>query len=269
MTVHFGYTGIDPDELDDGPILETVLVEPQEPGSSPVIIQLTERDIVRDEAPRKIALNDPEALARLDSLTSQAKQILQQVESSVWDLGNVLAPIRNERLFLARGYKSFKAFCQAELPFDDRLARLYIDFATFFSRQEFLELRYARARALITYLRATPEDDSYRDLKGHALRHGRARGKLLEMATVAEIEEAARGEAGKLAPETVIPDGIASIVENLQRALGDASRVGLSQSPKAGDQPAEIAIDLKRVRVSELRAVALKLLEFAEQLNPS
>ncbi|MEQ9279451.1 MAG: hypothetical protein RLN83_08125 [Balneola sp.] len=58
-------------------------------------------------------------------LRDEALQVHGQIEGAFWQLATALSRIKNDKLFLALGYTSFKGYCKDTLPFGVRNAYHY------------------------------------------------------------------------------------------------------------------------------------------------
>jgi len=58
-------------------------------------------------------------------LRDEALQVHGQIEGAFWQLATALARIKNEKLYLALGFDSFRGYCESTLPFKVRNAYNY------------------------------------------------------------------------------------------------------------------------------------------------
>lgn len=114
-----------------------------------------------------------------------------------YDIGIECKAIRDRQLFKARGYPSFKAFAEKELPFTRESALQLVSIVEKHSRQEYEQIGYTKLRLIA----AVPDAALKQELL-EAAKQGASRTELAERVTRAsQRPEGPGGAAAKVLPE--------------------------------------------------------------------
>lgn len=154
------------------------------------------------------ALNDPAALARLAKIETDYAALAASDNRDRFRMGVTIGPVRFERLYLSRNFKTFAEYCKKVLHIERSLAIALTDEAKAYSEAQFLRLGESHARLGMLLLKATPEADTVADLEGMKLRFGSGKGKGFLDATFRELLEDIAGERGKGHAPHPAPPGV-------------------------------------------------------------
>ena len=125
---------------------------------------------------------------RGDALVNKALALKDRIARDFWQLGRVLASMRDERVHTALGFDSFEALATQRLAIPKTTAWKLMMVAEQLPRAKAIELGVEKAYALIAYTKATPEADSARALAAADATIG---GRRLSQASVKEVGAAA------------------------------------------------------------------------------
>ena len=152
--------------------------------------------------------------ALAQKLVADIKRLVGKVARDFWELGRALKTMRDKKLHAALGYDSFEAMVDGEKLVSDTLAYKLITVVENVPKREAVRLGYEKAAALVSYVKATPEDDSAAELaKADAL----IGGKRVSKSSVRDLE--ARKQAVRAKADATKPKGAVA----LARAKADAA----------------------------------------------
>ena len=139
---------------------------------------------------------------RGEALLEQAIALKAKIARDFWELGRVLAAMRNEGVATALGFASLEALADARLGMKKSTLWKLVAVAEQLPRAEAVRLGVEKAYALVAYAKATPEDDS-----AAALAKGGATidGKPLARVTVKELRGAGAAAKPKRPPTLAEP----------------------------------------------------------------
>jgi hypothetical protein len=180
-------------------------------------------------------------------LIADIRQQLGRVARTFWELGRALKTMRDKKLHGALGYASFEAMVDGEKLGSDTLAYKLITVVENVPKREAVRLGYEKAAALVSYVKATPEEDSAAELARSDALIG---GKRLSKSSVREVEahkQAVKAKAAASKPKTAA---------EVARAKADAALLKRvkSQLAEAGLRKATIAIRGSKVVIEVERA---------------
>lgn len=116
----------------------------------------------------------------LDSTLERIHQLKRNAVGLSYDIGIECRAIRDKQLFKARGYSSFKAFAEKELPFTRESALQLVAIVEKHSRDDYAKIGYAKMRVI-----AAVSDAGVKTELLEAARGGASRRELTERATAA------------------------------------------------------------------------------------
>lgn len=208
------------------------------------------RDLIEETRDRSIAKRK----SRLDALTELVTQRMADVVADFWDIGQALAEILDDKLYLADGHKTFEAFLKArKLPSRAQAAKL-IAVSRSMPRARALALGPEKTHALLAFTRATAEDDTPEGLLDEGRRFA---GKSIEEASVRDIKASTSAERAKSTsarPKTAAQAERDRADEALRRAINRALKA-------AGLTGATVTVTNKVVRAEWPRDLAERRVE--------
>lgn len=171
---------------------------------------------------------DAANLAREADLTKRLNRIMELKRSAVgmsYDIGQECREIRDQQLYKARGYASFKQFAEAELPFTRESALQLISIVEKYSRDDYEKIGYAKLRVISAVTGAEQKVE----LLDQA-RKGATTRELTERAKRGSVAPPAASSGAKKAPPAETSDKITLLLRVGSRAqvmkFHDASKGG-------------------------------------------
>lgn len=143
----------------------------------------------------RLSKRNAAALAKLDQATREIRRLKGAIGQSFYDMGRVLAGVRDKKLYLARGHRTFEDYLDVEAVVKRSAAYAFIRIATTFERRFAISKGSTWLEASLRYIEATPEDEKPSDVPRLAIpiesQDGKSRRKPIAAASVREIRQAA------------------------------------------------------------------------------
>lgn len=117
---------------------------------------------------------------KLDETLGRIIELKKNAVGLSYDIGLECRTIRDEQLFKARGYASFKAFAEKELPFTRESALQLIAIVDKHNREDYAKIGYAKLRVI-----SAVSDTAAKSELIEAARGGATRRELIERASAA------------------------------------------------------------------------------------
>lgn len=142
-----------------------------------------------------------QASRALESATREIVRLKQAIGSSFYELGRVLARVRDERLYEAGGHATFEDYLDQAVEISRATAYKFIRVATVFSERFAVEWGADKLVAALRYIDATPEDEKPSDIPKLSIpvvsEDGKVTKKPIAKASVREIERASQSVSRK------------------------------------------------------------------------
>ena len=173
------------------------------------------------------------ALHELKTATREVQRLKAAIGRNFYELGKVLARVRDRKLYEAGGHLTFDAYLRAEVSISRASAFKFIDIAETFSEKIARALGPEKLAAALRYVNLTPEDEAPGDVPDLLVpvvsKDGRRARKSIREATVSEVDAAARALRRTRGPRT--PAAVAhakATAELLARAQAAFARAHLA-----------------------------------------
>ena len=186
--------------------------------------------------------------ARGEELVAQALALQERIAKNFWELGRLLATMRDEGIHGALGFPSLEGLVAARLGLKRSQAWKLMTVAERLPRAEAVALGVEKAYALIAYTEATPEEDRPADVAKSDAKVG---GRVLSKATVKDVQAATHAARPKRPPTLAERREAKADEAMLQRVRQHLGAVGVPKAAVSlsGDQ---VRVLLSRRQVARM-----------------